>query len=147
MPARASVTRYYTATVSCGCDLSFSPTFSTSGWGPAASPSGTTAFTCSTPKNNVGAPPAYWMSALMPPIVSDTGANGTGNGGSPEVRKFGGGGRFHNPAPVAKIWLTELAAAGFFAEFSVLSTFRVAPCPLPLPSCAKTGGVHSTSPQ
>jgi hypothetical protein len=70
--------RYWTASVTPAW-LDAVPMMSATGTAaPAGVPSGTRAFTCSTPATSPGAAPAYNTSAVTPPMVTETGSRGWG---------------------------------------------------------------------
>src|SRR5450759_2099947 len=86
-----------------------------------------------------GAAPAYSTVAGSPPISTDTGASGIGSTSTAGRPSTPGGSV--RPSPVPHKTTTDPGRAGAEAEFRVtLSSFRIAPCPLPLKSIVNRPG-------
>src|ERR1035437_7307920 len=86
-----------------------------------------------------GAAPAYSTAAGNPPISTDTGPSGFGSTSTAGRPSTPGGSVM--PSPVPHKTTTDPGRAGADAEFRVtLSSFRIAPCPLPLKSIVNSPG-------
>ena len=87
--------------------------------GPGATPAGTCALICRTPETKPGAAPSKLSWHGRPPMVTDTAALGTGSGAEATIPSTPAG--VVTPAPVAKMLTQSPRAAGFDAEFTLLS--------------------------
>src|SRR5580704_4330025 len=131
--------RYCTATVTVSGELADPMLIWTGTAGPGATPGGTCALICRTPETKPGAAPSKLSGQGRPPMVTETLALGAGNGAEATNPSTLAG--VVKPAPVAKMLTQSPRAAGFTAEFTVLSrAFKIAPGPRPEPATLKTPG-------